>query len=816
MDILLKADLNIPMLKSYVDDIRQICSLLRMGTRFKIETKQFEWKEDWEKEDQELNEGGESRDARMARICLPAMESINPDLKFTTEIQSDFQDNKIPTLDFKGWLLKNGHLMHTYFEKAMKNQILLMKRSAMATRQKYTILSNELTRRLSNCHIEGTTIQEKVRVVEDFTRQLKNSGFSRSESREMVISGIKGWLRKQARRRREGQPFYRSARSTLAGRTKKKLTEKATWYKQKRKAEEMEDDEPKVASKSRRWDGERLGRKEVEGRPVSQAKSVMFVPYTWDGILVKRLRHVEEVMEPITDWRIKFVERAGVKLEEMLHKSNPWQGDDCGRRKCLLDESKQKSGKNLEQSCTRRSIIYETHCESCYRADVEEIEKLEIGEKEKAERIKRIRKFKYIGESARSAYERLWEHQHQLEQLSPESHMLKHIVERHPEEKIEDIEFRAKIIKYTRSAFERQIRESVLIQENKDCHNILNSKSEYNRCSIPRLTTKLGEKEIKDWEKRREKTKMEEKAHEEEIKRKIYDIRRERNKYRRQNEKESQPSKRRKTGENEYKNVKPDERSQQEKREGENQPEEPKPKRAKIAKIFTKQTIGRGRGDPEMGKPTPDLKKVHYGEWEEVEIINIDWEKRIQDQEEKAREQEIVRKERLELAERLEKGWELIRLSVSFIKENSPAWEKTKERKIEERKLEIEKSERLEIAELKKRKAQEKDIKDKIMEKMKILPQEKVKEMESNEERERRLDLKEAKENLWRKWRKGNRLKEPRPTSSKEQLELKLKKIETMLIAINKEKDDLIERERKEMIRRKKYIEEKGRKKMTG
>ena len=106
---------------------------------------------------------------------------------------------------------------------------------------------------------------------------------------------------------------------------------------------------------------------------------------------------------------------------------------------------------------------------------------------------------------------------------------------------------------------------------------------------------------------------MEEKAHEEEIKRKIYDIRRERNKYRRQNEKESQPSKRRKTGENEYKNVKPDERSQQEKREGENQPEEPKPKRAKIAKIFTNQTIGRGRGDPEMAKPTPDLKKVHYG-----------------------------------------------------------------------------------------------------------------------------------------------------------------------------------------------------------
>ena len=154
---------------------------------------------------------------------------------------------------------------------------------------------------------------------------------------------------------------------------------------------------------------------------------------------------------------------------------------------------------------------------------------MDIVEKEKAERIKNIMKYKYIGESARSAYERLWEHQHQLEQLSPESHMLKHIVEKHPDAKIENIEFRAKILKYTRSAFERQIRESVLIQENRESHNILNSKSEYNRCSLPRLTTKMGEKELREWEKNRELSKKEEKEQEEEIKRKIYIIRRERN-----------------------------------------------------------------------------------------------------------------------------------------------------------------------------------------------------------------------------------------------------------------------------------------------
>ena len=106
----------------------------------------------------------------MSRQCHPAMEAINPDLKFTVEIQEEYEDNKMPTLDFKSWLLRNGHLLHTYYEKPMKNQLLLMKRSAMATRQKYTILANELTRRLSNCHLEGTPHGEKERIIEEFTR----------------------------------------------------------------------------------------------------------------------------------------------------------------------------------------------------------------------------------------------------------------------------------------------------------------------------------------------------------------------------------------------------------------------------------------------------------------------------------------------------------------------------------------------------------------------------------------------------------------------------------------------------------------------
>ena len=198
----------------------------------------------------------------------------------------------------------------------------------------------------------------------------------------------------------------------------------------------------------------------------------------------------------------------------------------------------------------------------------EKIDSLEIEEQEKTKLKENIKRYVYIGESARSGYERLWEHQRSLEQLSPESHMLKHIVEVHEGEKIEDIEFHARILKYTRTPWERQIRESTMIQESRTQNNILNSKAEYNRCSLPRLTTKMGHKETKEWLKENEMTEREEKEQDNELKRRIFEIRKERNKVRREAESgtaatRENPPKRRKMEESQYNKVMPDQRSEQ-------------------------------------------------------------------------------------------------------------------------------------------------------------------------------------------------------------------------------------------------------------
>ena len=54
-----------------------------------------------------------------------------------------------------------------------------------------------------------------------------------------------------------------------------------------------------------------------------EVKTVMFVPYTQGSELAKRLRDAEKTLQELTGYKIKMVERTGLKLEEMLHRADP-------------------------------------------------------------------------------------------------------------------------------------------------------------------------------------------------------------------------------------------------------------------------------------------------------------------------------------------------------------------------------------------------------------------------------------------------------------------------------------------------------------
>lgn len=98
----------------------------------------------------------------------------------------------------------------------------------------------------------------------------------------------------------------------------------------------------------------------------------------------------------------------------------------------------------------------------------------------------------YVGESSRTAFERGQEHIHDYEKEHLDSHMSKHHLNDHAQE--EKPTFSMKVVKCHTSALTRQIHEAILIQKHEK--NILNSRGEYNRCQLPRLTVMMGEKEV--------------------------------------------------------------------------------------------------------------------------------------------------------------------------------------------------------------------------------------------------------------------------------------------------------------------------------
>ena len=85
-NILQQAGLRLPLLSGYVDDGRQGSTVLRKGAKFDEDKKVFVIDDEQLKKDLENDEPD---NVRMARICLPAMNSINKDLRFTTEAPED-------------------------------------------------------------------------------------------------------------------------------------------------------------------------------------------------------------------------------------------------------------------------------------------------------------------------------------------------------------------------------------------------------------------------------------------------------------------------------------------------------------------------------------------------------------------------------------------------------------------------------------------------------------------------------------------------------------------------------------------------------
>ena len=177
-------------------------------------------------------------------------------------------------------------------------------------------------------------------------------------------------------------------------------------------------------------------------------KTVLFTEFTKDGELASTLRELCTRLAPLLGFKIKVVERAGTALKNMFPTNNLWEGQKCGRPDCTTCEQ----GAEIMSPCTQASVVYENICETCNPG---------AGGKKELKEIRSDIPTMYVGETSRSLYER------SKEQWST----------------------------WRSRKHSRQVGEAVRIRRRGGAGSILNSKTEYDRCRIPRLVVQEEDEE---------------------------------------------------------------------------------------------------------------------------------------------------------------------------------------------------------------------------------------------------------------------------------------------------------------------------------
>ena len=113
VEILDDSKIDYKMSALYVDDGRIVIEILKLGVRFDEESKLFKYSEAWYEEDKRLEKSDLQRTELEVRR---AMNSVCPDLVFTTETEADFQNKRLPTLSFQVWSEASG-IGHSFMKK---------------------------------------------------------------------------------------------------------------------------------------------------------------------------------------------------------------------------------------------------------------------------------------------------------------------------------------------------------------------------------------------------------------------------------------------------------------------------------------------------------------------------------------------------------------------------------------------------------------------------------------------------------------------------------------------------------------------------
>ena len=206
------------------------------------------------KEDEDIND-----EFLTMEILRQVADEMDPMLKFTIDIPSSYEDGKLPVLDLTLSLNeeKGNRIDYEFYEKPTKHPKTLLADSAINSKSKRTILTQECLRRIRNTKVElGENVRNEH--LNKFMLKMKNSGYSKSYRIQILDSAIKGFEKMVEDDKNGVKPLYRNRNWNKENRRLDKKNKITNWYKTGQKSD-------------------------------IKYKSILFVPPTPGGILLKEL-----------------------------------------------------------------------------------------------------------------------------------------------------------------------------------------------------------------------------------------------------------------------------------------------------------------------------------------------------------------------------------------------------------------------------------------------------------------------------------------------------------------------------------------------
>ena len=325
-----------------------------------------------------------------------------------------------------------------------------------------------------------------------------------------MFSGTMGYCRMLLRERTMGRRVNRPREEGEEERRVKKLIGDSTWFHNRSKEElpkldggtEQEVEQVpgrgcsigggrRPAHKARGRPPPRKPRGVCSGRPCppkptvhkptrkavrsGQPETVVFVPSTKGSLLKKRLQKADNIFATLHKTSaVRFVEKGGRKVAQIVGTPDPWSGTHCGRPGCAPCSDPTQDNKRAAPrgACNQEGCLYSLECLLCEQRDP----KVEAH---------------YYGETGRSANCRGKEHSAGVQKRDPAHPVIKHMLEQHKEQMETGPEWRMRVLRTFKRPLQRQVAEGVIIERSKVGFR-LNSKGEWHSARMPRLQVEVG------------------------------------------------------------------------------------------------------------------------------------------------------------------------------------------------------------------------------------------------------------------------------------------------------------------------------------